>query len=114
MRLIAFILWVVLLTPAMNIGKAWQSSAKPGPVVTVNFKTGPVDGQMFYKTNGDAWLRDAKGTEYRLAGTETIVAGVRSSQERSVNEIISSTWRGIAPTVLITMLLLGVQFRREN
>jgi hypothetical protein len=61
MRLIAFILWAVLLTPAMNIGKAWQSSAEPGPVVTVNFKTGPVDGQMIYKMNGDAWLRDTKG-----------------------------------------------------
>ena len=112
MRLIAFILWVVLLTPAMNIGKSWQSSAELGPVVTVNFKTGPVDGQMIYKINGDAWLRDAKGTEYRLDGTETIAG--RLWQERSIIDTMSLTLRGITPIALITMLLLGLTFRRKN
>ena len=113
-RIALLILWLCLLTPAMNLGKAWQSHAVPGPIVTVDFKTGPVDGHMLYKVDGSAWLRDQQGAERRLDGTETITGQLVSLQERSSLDILSSTWRGIAPMVLITVLLLGIRFRRKS
>lgn len=116
-RIAALLLWLYLLTPAMNIGKAWQSHAEPGHTVTVNFKSGPVDGHMIYMLDGSPWLRDKQGAEHRLDGSEIISGQAESHQGRSTLEILGSNWRRIAPLVLITAMLLGIQFfqfRRES
>lgn len=106
---IALVIWVALLTPAINAGKAWQSQAIPGPTVSVGFPSGAISGHVIYKMDGSSWLIDESGRQRRIRGDEVISStkAALNGQNDPVHVLIQS-WRGFAPVVILTAILFAV------
>lgn len=107
---IAFVAWCLLLTPALNLGRAWQSSAADGPKVTVHFSDASKTGVYVYELDGSNWLVEETGHKHRIRGTERITSvepiDTNSGAARGVG--FGQYWRGIIPLLALTLLLFAV------
>lgn len=109
-KFVAIVTWLLLATPAMNLGKAWKSHAVPGPVVSVHFPGGPVEGHIQFRIDGSSWLVDDSGAQLRMNGNEVIasIVPVEADQKSDELALLGSSWRAIAPLYLLTVLALAV------
>lgn len=106
-RIIFLIGWLALLNPAILAGKAWQSHAMPGPVVSVQFPGGAVQGRLFYGMDGSTWLSEENGSERRLRGDEAVSSTVPVNVTGD-GGVLWRSWRSLAPMVALTCLFLVV------
>jgi hypothetical protein len=106
-NVVALILWFALLSPAINLGKVWQSHVMPGPIVEVTFPDGQVLGHMLYKLDGSTWLATDAGSERRLRGDE-VIAAVAPGGSTELADVVWRTWRGVAPLMALTCIFFVV------
>lgn len=107
MRLVlALLVWVLLESSAIDIGKAWQSSHAPGPVVTVLFKEGAQTGRVVYGWDGSQSLQPLNGQQMRIIADEVIQGEAGSTSNSS--SIFDRAWRGLAPLVALFWLCVFI------
>jgi len=111
--IVALIIWLALLNPAIIVGKTWQSHAVPGSVVEVQFPEGPARGRMLYGLDGSTWLSEEGGRERRLRGDEVVSSTVPVNVAGD-GGVLWRSWRGITPIVAMTCLFLVVWIPRRQ
>ena len=104
-RLIALIIWASLLGPSIHLGKAWQSSIYPGPTVDVSIGDNIVRGHMTYALDGKQSVIDESGAQHLLVEHSVISSTSEAYSNRSLFEIIATSWPALTPLITLTALL---------
>lgn len=105
-RLFALFIWASLLNPAIHIGKTWQSSIYPGPTVDVSIGDNIVRGHMSYALDGKQSVIDESDVQHLLGEHSVISSTTEGYSNRSLSEIIATSWPALTPLITITALLL--------
>ena len=104
-RFFGFLIWVVLLTPAINIGRAWQSSFYPGPTVAVSIAGNVVRGHMSYAIDGAESVIDEYGAKHRLDERSVISSTLGTHADRDFIDLVMIYWPTFVPVLVLTILL---------
>lgn len=112
---LAFIVWLILLGPAIQAGKILQSNLYPGPVVKVRFEDGTaIDGQMRYRIDGSETVVDAVGVAHKIDPAKMVVIESVPQPEPADPFVVPKSWPSVLPLILLTLGFWVTGFPRST
>ena len=107
--IIAFIVWALLVSPAINLGSVIQSHLVPGPVVEVHFEDKTVaKGHVQHHLDGSAWVKEEDGTLRKLhRWTEIRSTSIPALSEISEQPYLLRLLCSTGPLIVLTALLFA-------